>query len=224
MLFGLSRSAHKLSLATLLLLSVPAMADDVRYISDKLYVPLRAEQSDDAQIINSGLPSGTPLKLIKEDGDTGYSQVETKNGVQGWLRTRYLVKEPTAATKLAEVEKKLTVAMSKNNDANLLNELETLKNDNKKLGEQTQSIQRQYDELKKASGNVAYITQQNHDLIEKNQLLQSKVDSLGAVKEKIQDNSNMEQFFYGGLLVIATLIVSAIIDAIRKRRSYSSWG
>lgn len=224
MSFSLSRHTQRLFLATLLALSASAMAaDDVRYISDKLYVPLRSEQNESAQIINNGLPSGTSLKLLQEDTASGYSLVETKTGTQGWLRSRYLVKEPTAAIKLVEVEKKLSASTSKA-EADFLSEIEALKNENKKLGEQAQVTQRQYDELKKASGNVAHITQQNHDLIEKNQLLQSKVDSLGAVKEKFQDNSNMDLFMYGGFLVIATLVVSAIIDAIRRRRAYSSWG
>jgi SH3 domain protein len=211
-------------IATLLTMPVVAIAaDDVRYISDKLYVPLRAEQNDDAQIVNSGLPSGTTLKLVKEESSSGYSLVETKNGTQGWIRSRYLVKEPTSAIKLAEMEKKLSASTSKN-EADLINDIEALKLENKKLSDQLTNSERQFDELKKASGNVAHITEQNHELIEKNQLLQSKVDSLGAVKEKYQNNSNMDQFMYGGLLVIATLIVSFLIDSIRKRRAYSSWG
>ena len=197
--------------------------DDTRYISDKLYVPLRAEQGDDAKTLNSGLPSGTVLKLLKDDSDSGYSLVEMGNGTQGWVRSRYLTKEPTAASKLADMEKKLSAATSKD-EAALLNEMDSLKDQNKKLNDQNSSLQRQLDDIKQASGNVVKMTQQNRELIEKNQVLQSKVDSLEAVKEKFQDNSNMDQFIYGGLLVIATLIVSAIIDAIRRRRSYSSWG
>jgi len=197
--------------------------DDTRYISDKLYVPLRAEQSDDSKALNSGLPSGTTLKLLKDDSASGYSLVEMSNGTQGWVRSRYLTKEPTASLKLAEAEKKLSAATSKDQAA-LLNEMDNLKDQNKKLTDQNTTMERQLDEIKQASGNVVKMTQQNRELIEKNQLLQSKVDSLQAVKEKFQDNSNMDQFVYGGLLVIATLIVSAIIDYIRRRRSYSSWG
>lgn len=169
-------SRHTRQLLTLAILALPVSsiaADDVRYISDKLYVPLRAEQTDDAQIVNSGLASGTALKILKQEATTGYSLVEMKNGTQGWIRSRYLVKEPTAAIKLAEMEKKLSTSTSKN-EADLLNELELLKSENKKLSEQNTNSQRQFDELKKASGNVAHTIQQNHELIEKNQLLQSK--------------------------------------------------
>jgi len=219
-----SKLTYWFYIITLLILPMaPALAEDMRYVSDKLYVPLRADQGDEAQIVNSGLPSGTPLKMIKADTGTGYSLVEMSNGTQGWIRSRYLVKEPTSAIKLAEMEKKLSASTSKN-ESDLLNDIDALKNENKKLNEQLVNAQRQFEELKKASGNVAHITEQNHELIEKNQLLQSKVDSLGAVKEKFQNNNSMDQFIYGGLLVIATLVISAVIDAIRRRRAYSSWG
>lgn len=225
-----SRSVYQLCIAMLFSLAAisshavgTTTANDTRYISDKLYVPLRAEQSDDSKTLNSGLPSGTVLKLLRDDSESGYSLVEMNNGTQGWVRSRYLTKEPTAALKLSDMEKKLGAATSKDQAA-LLDEMDSLKDQNKKLTEQNAAIQRQLDDIKQASGNVVKMTQQNRELIEKNQVLQSKVDSLEAVKEKFQDNSNMDQFIYGGLLVIATLIVSAIIDSIRRRRSYSSWG
>jgi len=230
MLTTLSKSVRWFSVALLFSLfainsayAITNPADDTRYISDKLYVPLRAEQNDDAKTINSGLPSGTILKLLKEDNSSGYSMVELGNGVQGWVRSRYLTKEPTSASKLADMEKKMNASVSKN-EGDLLKEIDSLQDQNKKLTEQNTATQRQLDDIKQASNNVVKMTQQNRELIEKNQLLQSKVDSLEAVKEKFQDNSNMDQFVYGGLLVIATLIISAIIDAIRRRRSYSSWG
>jgi hypothetical protein len=50
------------------------------------------------------------------------------------------------------------------------------------------------------------------------------VDTLEAVKEKFRDNNSMDQFIYGGILVIATLVVSAIIEGWRRRRSFSTWG
>jgi len=200
-----------------------ANAEETRYVSDKLYIPLRADKGDEAATVNSGMPSGTILKLLKEDASSGYSMVEMHNGTQGWVRSRYLSKEPTAAMKLADMEKKLSESTSKS-EADLLKDIDVLKIENKKLADQANASDRQLDELKQASGSVVKITQQNKELIEKNQLLQSKVDSLEAVKEKFQDNSHMDMFIYGGLLVIMTLVVGAIIDGIKRRRSYSSWG
>lgn len=209
-------------LSAMCMLAALANADDVRYVSDKLYVPLRSEQGDTAPTLNSGMPSGTPLKLIKEDSSSGYSLVEMRNGTQGWVRNRYLTKEPTAAMKLIDIEKKLSDSTSKG-EAGLLNDLGVLKEENKKLNDQNIALERQFDELKQASGNVLKITQQNKEVIEKNQLLQSRVNSLEAIKEKTQDNSQMDFFVYGGLLVIMTLVISAVIDGIKRRRSYSSW-
>lgn len=205
------------------LLATVVQAEDTRYITDKLFVTLREEQREEAKVVGSPIGSGTQVKILKEDAASGYSFVELRNGSQGWLRSRYLMKEPTASIKLTELEKRFNETTNKS-DIDRLKELDSLREQNKKLAEQNQAIQRQLDDIKQASANVVKITDQNRDLIEKNQILQSKVDQLEAVKEKYKDDSNMEMFMYGGLLVILTLLVKALLEYLQRRRSYSSWG
>lgn len=200
-----------------------AQADESRYITDKLFVTLRDDMREDAKTVGSPISSGTQIKFIKEDSSSGYTLVELRNGTQGWLRTRYLVKEPTAAIKLAELEKRFNETTDKS-DVDRLKELDSLREQNRKLTEQNQMVQRQLDDIRQASANVVKITDQNRELIEKNQILQSKVDQLEAVKEKYKDDSSMVMFMYGGFLVIITLLVKALLEYLQRKRSYSSWG
>jgi len=88
----------------LALLSPFALAA-TQYISDELTVPLRRGASNAHKIIHAGLPSGTPLEVIGEDKDAGFTQVRLQNGTEGWVPTQYLVAEPVARDRLTVATK-----------------------------------------------------------------------------------------------------------------------
>jgi len=154
--------------------------EEVRYVSDRMTLPLRSDKSEKARFTNKNLAIGSTVKVLREDTASGFSLVDAGNGTQGWIQTRYLTREPTASAKLAALEKK-PVSTS---DSTSQKEMSTLKEENKKLLDQNHAVQQQLDDIHQASGNVVKLMEQNRDLIEKNQLLQSKVDTLEAVKEK----------------------------------------
>jgi len=198
-------------------------AAESRYISDKLYVSLRESADENSAVVASNLPSGTQLTFIEEDKANGYSKVTTSSGKEGWLKTRYLQKSPTAALKVASLEKQLSEALTKDK-GDMQKELQTAREQLEANNARSNKIEKELAEIKHASANVVKISQQNQELIEKNQLLQSKVDSLEAVSDQKQNDESMTFFIYGGLLVLATLIINMMIDSIKRKRSYGSGG
>jgi SH3 domain protein len=84
------------ALALLVMLALPAMAQQQRYIEDTALVPLRSEAAAGSSPVHKGLPSGSAVTLIQGDTGTGWSQVRTREGVDGWIQTRYLKREPGA--------------------------------------------------------------------------------------------------------------------------------
>ena len=56
------------------------------YIRDTIYVPLRGGQSSEHRILHKGIASGTALELLEVNDDTGFSQVRTASGMQGWIQ------------------------------------------------------------------------------------------------------------------------------------------
>ena len=84
------------ALALLVMLALPAMAQQQRYIEDTALVPLRSEAIAGSSPVHKGLPSGSAVTLIQGDTGTGWSQVRTREGVDGWIQTRYLKREPGA--------------------------------------------------------------------------------------------------------------------------------
>ncbi|TFG65971.1 MAG: TIGR04211 family SH3 domain-containing protein, partial [Nitrospirales bacterium] len=84
-----------------------AAVGDVNYISDVLNVPLRSGPSTAHRIIHRGIPSGTQLTILATDEEAGFTQVRTAGGMEGWVTSQYLVREPIARDKLAAAEKRL---------------------------------------------------------------------------------------------------------------------
>lgn len=199
-----------------------AAADDsTRYIIDRLYISLRESGREGARSVVRGLRSGTELKFIQQDEESGYSQVETLDGEKGWIKTRYLQTEPTAALMIPELQQKIT-ELSAGSDASLLKEIDRLRKENKKLDKNKTKLEKELKEIKHASANVIRINEQNHELIEKNQILQSEVDSLEAIHEQFKADESTTFFIYGGLLVLLTVVLMSIYDGIKRRRSYGS--
>ena len=84
-----------------------AAVGDVNYISDVLTVPLRSGASTAHRILHRGLPSGTQLTILAIDEEANFTQVRTAGGMEGWVRSQYLIGEPIARVKLAATEKRL---------------------------------------------------------------------------------------------------------------------
>ena len=66
-----------------LLFSATSAAHDIRYISDKQYVPLRSGASNEHRIVHRGLPSGTKLVVSSTSSDGLWSEITTQGGQKG---------------------------------------------------------------------------------------------------------------------------------------------
>ena len=77
--------------------STTLVAQETRYISDMVLVPVRSGPGSDYRIINRGLPSGTVLIVYGENDDGEWIDVESPGGTRGWIRAQYLQTDPPAA-------------------------------------------------------------------------------------------------------------------------------
>ena len=207
-------------------LNVFAQAN-VRYISDVMYVPLRAGMSNNTEVVKAALTSGTRLRLVREEQDASndaWALVETTDGVQGWIRTQHLINEPTAAIKLERVNAQLAKASSSAKEAlerqkahdQLQVEHETLQQEYQALIENTES-------LRQTSAAALDLEQENQRIHENNQLLQTRVDVLQAENEQLRDAERYNQWVYGAGLLICGVILSFLLQALGKRKRQSEW-
>lgn len=206
------------------LVFTPSLLAETRYIGDELRVPLRSGMGNQYRIIHRGLVSGTQLELIQtatDDDNVEWAQVRTRSGLEGWIRSQYLLNEPTAAIKLAKLEAKM--AQLDGDQTQLLDANEALEKENQALKEQLSQISEQYRQLKndyaeleKLSANAIALNEQNKKLSESHQLLQTRAEVLKTENERLMNNRTYQQWIYGAGILISGIFISFILQALGR--------
>lgn len=213
------------------LLSVTVHAQD-RYVSDTLYVPLRSGMGSQYRIVHSGLSSGTKLELIREeeaDDGEAWSQVRTSDGKEGWIRSQFLLDEPTAALQLDEAKRRAeaTVEQNRSLEQNLSearSEAEQLSEELEQVRNDYTSLQEEHEELKGLSSDAVGLHEQHQELSENYQMLQTRQDVIQADNERLKKEKRYQDWLFGGGILLAGVLLSLILQAIGKRRRQSEWG
>ena len=206
-----------------------AAVGDVNYISDVLNVPLRSGPSTAHRIVHRGLPSGTQLTILAIDEEAGFTQVRTKGGMEGWLTSQYLIREPIARVKLAVAEnrlKNLKVKIDKEREARSslqAEHKETVAN-NKTMNSQVKNLSKELEELKLVSADPIKEHARNVELTQKNALLVGQLEELSAKTKQLEDNVQLQWLLYGGALVLIGVILGLFLKGrSRQQMSFSRY-
>lgn len=215
-------------LLALLAPSASSFAQDARYISDQLYVPLRSGQGNQFRIIHKGLPSGTQLKLIEQSEDGEWSLVELRNGEQGWIRNQFLVDTPTAALQLQASQAEL--AKLKQSYTNLQNDYRELSGDKSSalnnvssLTEQRDALAQELAEIKQLSAGTIELNQHYQELLERHQVLQTDADILKADNARLRKDRTHNQWIYGASILAVGMLFTLLIQSFSGRKRRSEW-
>ena len=206
-----------------------AQAQDVRYISDKQYVPLRSGAGNEYRITHRGLPSGTRLTVNSESDNGEWSQVTTDTGLSGWMRSQYLMKGVPAQVRL-------DAALAKAGQAGELSsalqeELQVVQAERDALLEQLGTtetelagVAEELAQLKQISGNAVKLDEDNRHLVVRQEELRSEVEMLKAENLRLVDKIESEDFLNGALAVLLGVIITLVVPRLwPKRRKSSSW-
>lgn len=208
--------------------SLTTQAQETRYISDELYVPLRSGQGNQYRIIHRGLRSGSALKLLETSEDGEWNLVEMKNGEQGWIRSQYLLDKPTASILLAQAELELEKLRSSYN--NLNTQLKALKGDKTSIAEQASDLQSERDQLEKElndlkqlSSGAIDLNQRYQQLFEKHEMIQTQADILKADNERLKNDKSYNQWIYGASILGAGMLFTLILQGFNSRKRRAEW-
>ena len=209
--------------------AAPTLAQDVRYISDKQFVPLRSGAGTDYRITHRGLPSGTRLTVARSSDDGLWAEITTDAGTNGWIRTQYMMNEVPAAKRLDAAINKAEQAAGESTE--LATELETLKAERAQLlgqvtdsDSQLGSVSEQLNQLKQVSGKAVQLDEDNRRLIIESENLRSEVETLEAENLRLKDKLSSEDFLNGALAVLLGVIITLVVPRLwPKRRKSSSW-
>jgi len=208
------------------LLSPYSVAQSAQWVTDELSVTMRSGKSNQHKIIKF-LTSGTSAMVLEVDEETGYSLVRV-GSKEGWVVSQYLNNEKPPREQLADAKAK--IAKLTDNSTPMQKKLVDLEVKNLAQSEEIASIkasnQTLSDELtriKEVAGGALNLNEQNHNLIEKNQMLQNDADLLRAENERLTDNTKVEWFLNGVFAVGFGVFLALFIPRLAPRKSHSEW-
>ena len=222
------RSTLYLMFAALLLSSL-ALAQDIRYMSDKQYIPLRSGAGNDYRIVHRGIPSGTKLTVARTSADGDWAEITTAKGTSGWIRSQYLMQDMPAQNKLEAAQKQAASAVAQS--TKLSQELEALQAERAELvgqidssGAELGSVSEELSQLKQISGKSVQLDVDNRRLVEESENLRSEVEMLEAENQRLEDKLQSEDFINGAFAVVLGVIITLVVPRVwPKRRKSSSW-
>lgn len=230
----MKESVLKFALSFLLLVgllgsNIEVHAQDVRYISDKQYIPVRRGAGNEFKIIHRGLPTGTRLKVSKVSENGEWAEITTDDGTSGWIRAQYLMREVPAQQRLDEITQKarqaggLTEALEQE-VSTLETERDTLLGQVAEYELQLGTVNDELSQLKQISGKAVQLDEDNRRLVVSSEQLRAELDMLEAENQRLHDKVDSEDFLNGALAVLLGVIITLVVPRLwPKRRKSSSW-
>ncbi len=210
-----------------LVLAGPASAE-TRYVTDQYDFNLRSGESTRYKILRA-LPSGTPLEIVSTNTGTGYAQVRTSDGLNGYILMRYLQDEPAARDQLAAMREELA-QLQQAPDA-LATRLRDLQSAHASLKAAHETLQREHSQLeqelgqiRQASADVIGITRERTALQDQVVALQRQVGNLEQHNLELVNQNRQRWFMIGAAVIIAGIVLGLLLPHLRFRRRPSSWG
>jgi SH3 domain protein len=208
-----------------LLVTGTALAE-TRYVSDNLEITMRSGKGTSYGITRM-LRSGTPVDVLEEDEETGYTHVRVKGGKEGWVLTRFLMKGQAARDRLAAAEKNLAELELENRRmetsmAALTEEKSALQKELTALDGQARNVSQELSEIKRTASSALAIDSENKDLKGRVVSLERQLQTLQQENEGLRDRTARDWFMVGAGVVLLGIIVGLIIPRIRWRKK-SSW-
>jgi SH3 domain protein len=196
------------------------------YVTDNLDLPLRSEESNKGKIIGL-LRTGTPLTVLEENSKTGFSRVQLKSGMQGFISTRNTITEPPNRSKLETTTKNLEALQTENNA--LKEELTKVKATiipgsslEQSLAAERNTLDRELTELKRTAANQIQLKNERDKLQEDVVSIKRDMEQLKLENTALKDGASQDWFLYGGFLALAGVMLGVILPKLGWRRK-NSW-
>nr|WP_305907423.1 TIGR04211 family SH3 domain-containing protein [Methylomarinum sp. Ch1-1]MDP4520173.1 TIGR04211 family SH3 domain-containing protein [Methylomarinum sp. Ch1-1] len=174
------------------------------------------------------LPSGTPLTVLEENSESGYSKVRTNGGVEGYILTRHTSPKPISRWYLDRANKKLAELQEENKL--FKEELEQLKGNNTQALSSNQTLTQERDrlsnelnDLKQTAANAVQLKHQRDQLQERVISVERELQQVKRENQALVDSTNQDWFLYGGLLALFGVILGFILPKLSWRRKTSNW-
>ena len=214
------------STAALVLVGLAAHAQETRYISDTLLVAVRAEARNDAAIVHRGLPSGTAVLSYASVESGDWVEIETRNGIRGWVRSQYLQSEPPASLLIGDLRIELEKTRAERD--RLVNQLNETSSDAnmaddaiEDLTAQLESARNEVVEIKRVSSAAMELDLMNQQLVAELESERSGADLLRLENVRLRERIANNQILDGALAVLLGVILAVITPRLWPSKKQS---
>ena len=211
------------------LTSAAALAQDVRYISDKQYIPVRSGAGGDYRIVHRGLPSGTRVTVSGLSADGDWAEISSAGGTSGWIRTQYLMEDVPAQVQLRTAEQRVSGLEEQNNElraelTQLQGEQTALVTSSSTTEGKLRELSEELAQLKQISGNAVQLDADNRRLAEEAENLRSTAGMLQSENQRLQEKLRSGAFLDGALAVLLGVIITLVVPRLwPKRKRNTGW-
>ena len=214
------------SILLTVLLAGTALAEN-RWITDQLEVPVRSGESNEYRILRF-LDSGTEVEVVTRNAASGYSLIKDARGRDGYVLSRYLETEPTAAKQLAAVRAQMEQVMGDAQNgaariAELRQQADTLTDERNAARQELASVSAELAEIRRISQDSVAIYEANQGLREQVELLEEESSILRAENLTLSDDRDKTFLMIGAALIFAGIVLGLLLPNLKRRRRVDTW-
>jgi SH3 domain protein len=212
-------------LFTALPLSAPAA--DVRYVTDSFEVTMRSGTSTQNSIVRL-LRSGERVTVLENDPVTQYSLIESEDGKQGYVLSRFLMDAPAARQVLTELraeheQQQARLEQQTAEITELKQSLQQEQADNTALKTALRASEQELADVRASAQNTLNILEQNKSLQSIVEQLREEKTVLTAENDRLSDSTRMDWFVRGAAVSLIAFVIGIVVTRIRWRKR-DSWG
>lgn len=209
------------------LLASPFVAAETKYITDQFEVTMRSGTSTANSIVRM-LGSGEAVTVLEEDLASQYSLVQTDEGKQGYVLTRFLMDQQAARDRLAQLqvsyEKQQTRISEQADEINQLNQaLAREQSDNQALKATLRASEQELSQVRSAAQDTLNILEQNKSLQTVVEALREEKAQLTEINAELNDSTKLDWFVRGGAVSLIAFVIGILVTRIRWKKQ-DSWG
>lgn len=210
----------------LLALAVPALGKTL-YVTDSFKITMRSGESTGHKIVRM-LPSGAALEVVRQNADTGYTQVRAE-GQEGYVLTRQLMDQPSARDqvkiltgRLRELEEAPGKLSSKL--ATLEREHQELQNAHDELTSAKEQLDQELQSIRRTAADAMRINEERNELRKTVANLTREREELKQQNRDLGNQTAQRWFMIGAGVIILGIVLGLILPHLRFQRRKSSWG
>ena len=202
-------------------------AAEVKYVTDVFEVTMRSGTTTSNSIVRL-LRSGQSVTVLEEDPVSQYSKVETDDGKQGYVLSRFLTDDPAAREVLQDLlaryeSQQLQVGEQQAEINQLKQSLLQEQGDSEALKITLRASEQEFAEVRDAAQNTLNILEQNKRLQTVVDQLREEKTLLSETNAELSDSTQIDWFVRGAAVSLFAFIIGIVVTRIRWRKK-DSWG